>query len=261
MRSLFYIFSILTFLLVITSCSTRQYQTLFQQKNLLGDSSYQSSDATSEYRIKSQDILQVRNLQDTKYLINTVPTTNVNSNVLNTGTSENLDFQVDDDGNVILPAIGRVKVAGYTRVEAQKLVEDAYRSKVLQNPLIELKIVNLKVTILGEVRGQGNYPLTKDHTSLIETLGAAGGLTERANESNVKIIRGGNKNPKVILVDLSNIQSVNDPRTILQNGDIIYIAQNKRAARSDNLQSFSTVFQPLLLLFNTALIVFTLIRH
>jgi polysaccharide export outer membrane protein len=140
-------------------------------------------------------------------------------------------------------------------------VENTYRSNVLQNPIIELKIVNLKVTILGEIKGQGNYPLTKDHTTLLEMIGAAGGITDKANESNVKIIRGTERNPKVILVDLGNIQSINDPRTILQNGDIIYIAQNKRATRTDNLQNFSTVFQPLLLLFNTALIVFTLIRR
>jgi len=234
---------------------------LFQQKNSLSDSSYQASDAAGEYHIRSQDILQVRNLQDTKYLVNNASASNVNGNVLNGGTSDNQNFQVDDDGAVILPAIGRIKVAGYTRAGAQKVVEDAYRKNVLVNPIIELKIVNLKVTMFGEVRTQGNFQLTKDHTTLLEMIGTAGGITEKANETNVKIIRGTAKNPKVILVDLSNIQSINDPRTILQNGDIIYIAQNKRATRENNLQNFSTVFQPLLLLFNTALIVLTLVRR
>jgi polysaccharide export outer membrane protein len=260
MRQLIYSFSVLGLLLLLASCSTTQYQTLFQQKKALTDTAYQTADATVEYRIKSQDILQVRNLQDTKYLVDNSPKNNVNNNVLN-NAADNQNFQVDDEGFVILPAIGRIKVAGYTRAEAQKLVEDAYRKSVLVNPIIELKIVNLKVTMLGEVQAQGNFPLTKDHTTLLEMIGTAGGITAKANESNVKIIRGTEKNPKVILVDLGDIQSVNDPRTILQNGDIIYVAQNKRAARSDNLQSFSTVFQPILLLFNTALIVLTLIRH
>ncbi|ASU36812.1 polysaccharide biosynthesis/export family protein [Mucilaginibacter xinganensis] len=259
-----YFYLLLGLFLICTSCSTRQYQVLFQQKNALSDSSYQNTDTVAEYKIKAQDVLQVRNLQDTKLLVNNNPSPALNTSVLASGaasTSEQ-DFKVDDDGTVILPAIGRIKVAGYTRIEAQKLVEEAYRKNVLVNPIIELKIVSLKVTMLGEIRGQGNFPLIKDHTSLIEMIGAAGGITEKADETNIKIIRGTKKNPKVIVVDLGNIQSVNDPKTILQNGDIIYIAQNKRATRNDNYQSFTTtIFQPALLLFNTALIIFTLIRH
>jgi polysaccharide export outer membrane protein len=254
MRYSIYTFLILGLCLIFTSCSTTQYQVLFQQKNAIADSTYQGADSIKEYRIKSQDILQVRNLQDSKYILNNTPNLPVNSNVLgnNMTAADDRNFQVDDDGTVTLPLIGHIKVAGSTRAEAQKIVEDAYRKNVLVNPIIELKIVNLKVTMLGEIRGQGNYPLTKDHTTLIEMIGNAGGITEKANETNIKIIRGTQKNPKVILVDLGNIQSINDPRAVLQNGDIVYIAQNKRAARGDNLQSFSTtIFQPVLLLFNT----------
>jgi len=261
MRQLINSFSIFSLLFIFASCSTKQYQVLFQQKNSLNDTAYQKADATGQYHIKSQDILQVRNLQDTKYLVDNSPKNNVNTNVLNGESGDNQNFQVDDEGFVMLPAIGRIKVGGYTRAEAQKLIEDTYRKSVLVNPIIELKIVNLKVTMLGEVKAPGNFPLTKEHTTLLELIGSAGGITERANESNVKIIRGTEKNPKVIVVDLGNIQSINDPRTILQNGDIIYIAQNKRTTRNENLQSFSTMFQPILLLFSSVLLVFTLIRR
>ena len=264
MRYIIYSYLLFGLFLICTSCSTKQYQVLFQQKNAINDSAYTNAGVINEYRIKPQDVLQVRNLQDTKYLVNPAPSSSVNTNVLgnNGAAAAEQNFQVDDDGTVILPAIGRIKVAGYTRIEAQKVVETAYRNNVLVNPIIELKIVSLKVTMLGEIRGQGNYPLTKEHTTLIEMIGAAGGITEKANETNVKIIRGTEKNPKVILVDLSNIQSINDPQTVLQNGDIVYIAQNKRAVRTDNQQSFlNTIFQPALLLFNTALIIFTLIHR
>jgi polysaccharide export outer membrane protein len=257
----FYTYIILGLLLACTSCSTQQYQVLFQQKNAVTDSAYQAADVVIDYRIKPQDVIQVRNLQDTKYLVSSTPAS-VNTNVLTNNSTDDRNFQVDDDGTVILPAIGRIKVGGYTRVDAQKVVEDAYRKNVLVNPIIELKIVNLKITMLGEIKGQGNYALTKDHTTLLEMIGAAGGITEKADESKVKIIRGTQKNPKVILIDLDNIQSINDPRAVLQNGDIVYIAQNKRATRADNLQSFTgSVFQPALLLINTALIILSLIRR
>jgi polysaccharide export outer membrane protein len=268
MRKLIYPYIILGLLLIFSSCSTRQYQVLFQQKDAVNDSTYHDTGNIADYRIKSQDILQIRNLQDGNGLFNTSAHNDLKSGGLlsnNTGgqnLAENQDFRVEEDGTVILPAIGRVKVAGYTRAGAQTLIEDAYRKSVFVNPIIELKIVSLKVIIFGEIKAQGSFPIVKDQTTLVEMIGQAGGITDKANEKNVKIIRGTEKNPKVISVDLSNIASINDPKSVLQNGDIIYISQNKRATRSENFQNFSSsIFQPLLLFFNTMLIIFTLTRR
>jgi polysaccharide biosynthesis/export protein len=159
-----------------------------------------------------------------------------------------------------LPVIGSVQIAGLTRSEAQKLVKELYHKMLLNDPIIELRITNLKVTLLGEVKAQGNITLTKDRTSLTEVIGQAGGLTALANEKNIKIIRGTSKDPNVTVINLNDLQSINDPRTILQNGDIIYVAQSKRAARNDNLQNLAAIFEPLSLLLNTLVIIFTLSR-
>jgi polysaccharide export outer membrane protein len=248
------------------SCSTRQYQVLFQQKSLVSDTTYNKTDSGGNYRIKPQDIIQVRNLQDGNVLFTPIAgvSGSVKNNILagNGVEGEGPTFQVDDEGMVMLPAIGRIKIAGFTRVEAQKIVDSAYRKEVFTNPIIELKIVSLKVILFGETKTQGSLPLTKEHMTLVEMIGSAGGLTEKADETHIRIIRGTSRNPKVIMVDLSNIQSINDPKTILQNGDIIYVSQNKRANRNENFQNFSSsTFQPFLLIVNAALIVFTLIRR
>jgi polysaccharide export outer membrane protein len=263
MRQLIYTYLILGIIFVCSSCSDKQYQTLFQQKNTIADSLSQKTvdnASVNEYRIKSQDILQVRNLQNIKYIVDDAPVSAVTTSG-GASTATGQTFQVEEDGTVTLPVIGHVPVIGLTRAEAQKLVEDTYRKSLLVNPIIELKIINLKVTILGEIKVQGNYPLIKDRTTLIELIGEAGGLTERANEKDVKIIRGTEKKQVVTEIDLGDIKSINNQNTILQSGDIVYIAQNKRAARSDNLQNFSTIFQPVLILFNTVLILFTLIHN
>src|SRR5437879_2793598 len=123
MRNIIYTYLIFGLFFICTSCSNKQYQVLFQQKNAISDSAYKSADTIREYRIKAQDVIQVRNLQDTKYLVNNAPSTAVNTSVLanaNT-TATDQSFQVDDDGTVILPAIGRIKIAGYTRIEAQNV--------------------------------------------------------------------------------------------------------------------------------------------
>ena len=267
MRQIFASIIIGGLFLLCSSCSTTQYQVLFKQHNASSDTAYQTNDTLKEYRIKPQDVLQVRNLQDANALIYnggsaTNGTSGVKSTIVGAPNSDNQVFQVDQDGNVILPAIGSVKVAGYTRMEAQQIVENEYKKQVFNNPIIELKIVSLKVTIFGEAKGQGSFPLTKEHMTLVEMIGQAGGLTDRADEKHIKIIRGTEKNPKVISVDLSDIYSINDPKAVLQNGDIVYVSLNTRAVRNENFQNFSTSwFQPVLLVFNTALIIFTFIHR
>jgi polysaccharide export outer membrane protein len=258
MRNYIPICLIIGIFFLLTSCSSKQYQYLFEQKNNITDTASKGSNvATGPYRIKAQDILQIRNLQSIKYIVDETPSTNSGGSG-GGGSNSGQTFQVDDDGTVALPAIGHVKVTGLTRPEAAKQIEELYRKNLLKDPIIELKIVNLKVTILGEIKGQGNYTLIKDRTTLVELIGEAGGLTDKANEANVKIIRGDQKNPQVTEINLRDIQSINDPRAILQSGDVIYIAQNKRAVRNDKLQNLSVISQPVLLLLNTALIIFTL---
>lgn len=250
MRFLNFTYIGFSFLLIFCSCSYKQDQILFEQKKAMADSIDQKSDTTlNSYRIKPLDILQIRNLQNIGFISGESTTS---------GAAQGQDFQVEQDGIVVLPAIGHVQVIGLTRMEAAKKIETMYRQVLLKDPIIELKITNLKVTMLGEIKVQGNFPLVKDKTTLVELIGEAGGLTENANEKNIKIIRGTQTNVKVIQVDLSNIRSLTDPTAILQNGDVVYIAQNKRAIRAGKLQDYSVIIQPVLILFNTALIIFTL---
>jgi polysaccharide export outer membrane protein len=253
---------LLMLLLAGTSCSFKQQQLLFQQQNPAADSARVSQanngNGTIDYHIRSQDMLQIRNLQSIKYIVDESPST---QGVSGGATTSGQTFQVDDDGTVALPALGRVQVAGLTRAEAEKHIEELYRKNLLVNPIIELKITNLKITFLGEIRSQGNFPLVKDKTNLIEMIGQAGGLTDKANEKDIKIIRGDPKNPQVTVIDLSNIKTLGDPRIILQNNDIIYISQNKRAVKNDQLQNFTTTVSPIFIVINSALILYTLIRR
>jgi len=255
------IFRYLFFVLFIffTSCSSRQYQTLFERKNNIADTtSLKNATGIEQYQIKPQDILQIRNLQNINYIVDETPLRPNTSGGASGGQGQT--YRVEEDGTVALPFIDHIKVVGLTRIDAQNLIEGIYRKTVFKDPIIELKIVNLKVTVLGEIKGQGNYPLIKDKTTLVELIGEAGGLTDKANEKNIKIIRGTELNPQVTEVNLDNLQSINDPKSILQSGDIIYISQSKRAARNDNLQNFSVVFQSALIVLNTALIIFALIH-
>lgn len=245
------------FLLALTilcySCSYKQQHALFRQNG------QKNADTTSQvthtaYRIQPEDILQIRNLQGIKYLDGS------SSNAAGGSSSAGESFQVEEDGKVTLPVLGHIPITGLTRYEAAKKIEQLYRDSLLNNPIIELKILNLKVTIFGEAKSTGIFQLKKENTTLIDILGEAGGLSASADEKHIKIIRNDKPSPEVIWVDLSNINVLTDPKIRLQNNDIIYIAQNKRAIRDDKIQNLSSLVQPSLLIFNTALIIYTLFR-
>jgi polysaccharide biosynthesis/export protein len=266
----FYTALIITLLLFVAltfpSCSYKQQQVLFRLPASTADSARYNQagggNGTSDYHIRSQDILQIRNLQNIRYIVDETPSgTTAGATSGGVTAAEGQTYQVEDDGTVALPLIGHIQLAGLTRAEAAKKVEELYRHDVLVNPIIDLKIINLKVTLLGEIKVPGNYPLIKDKTNLVEMLGLAGGLTDKANEKTIKIIRGDPKNPIVAEIDLSKIQTLADPRMILQNNDIIYIAQNKRAIKGDQLQNVTTTLQPGLIILNTVLIIYTLIHR
>jgi polysaccharide export outer membrane protein len=244
--------------IVFTSCSYKQDQVLLEQKSFIPDTTLTKSYANiSNYRIKPQDILQIINIQNSKNLVDlTAGSASIASSVGTLGET----YPVEEDGTIALTGIGRVQVADMTRVEARNYIENLYR-KTLKEPLFDLKIINLKVMLFGEVKTAGPILLTHDHTTLIEVLAQAGSLSDKANDKNVKIIRGNQKYPKTEMIDLSDIKTLTDPRIIMQNNDIVVVSQNKRALRAEKLQDFGTIASPVLLLFNTALIVLTLIRR
>lgn len=260
MRLLFLPFILLIFF--FSSCSVKQNQLLFEQTNTVADSTYQKSRANiSNYRIKPHDILQIRNIQDSKNLVD------LGAGAINTQATAALPnqqgdtYEVDDDGTVALTGIGRVQIAGLTRVEVRKYIEDIYNKKFLKDALFEVKLMNLKVTVLGEVKLPGNYLLTKDNTRLLDVLGDAGGLTDKADGKTVKIIHSDQPVPDTTVVDLSNTKFLYNPKTLLRNNDIVYVAKNKAAIKTEKVQNFSVLVQPVLLLVNTVLIIFTLARR
>jgi polysaccharide export outer membrane protein len=241
-----------TILLPFSSCSYKQDQVLFESST---PSNTSISPATI-YRIRPQDILQVKNLQNVKYIVDDAPSTSSSSS--SSVNADNQTYQVEEDSTVGLPVLGNVKVAGLTRYEAEKKIAYLYSKTLLKDPVIQVKILNLKVTLMGEVKTPGNYPLLKDKTTLTEILGEAGGLTSKGDEKNIKIIRGPQDNPQVTEIDLSKLSSLSNPACILQNQDIIYVSESRHAVKNEKLQNLSNIAQPALTLLNTVLIIFTL---
>jgi polysaccharide export outer membrane protein len=253
--------------MILFSCSVRKEHSLFNAaSDIVTDTIkrvYVVNDqgiSDAYYKIKVSDQLAIRNVQNPEFGATASSGTQSN-NTAASGTALNiLSYPVEPDGMVNLPAIGKVEVLGLTRREATIKIQEIYKQKLLKDPIIELTVVNLKVTLLGEFSKQGNFLLEKDNTSLIEIIGEAGGITKTADPKTLKIIRGDRSHPEIIYVNLTDINSLASKKLILQNNDIIVLQPTKGAALSEKLQSFNNIVQPLLVVVNLAVLIFTVTR-
>jgi polysaccharide export outer membrane protein len=255
--------------IILFSCSVRKQHSLFNApSDVVTDTIKQvyvvndQGISDAYYKIKIDDQLAIRNVQNPEFGATANNNSGSQSNYTSTsGTAQNiLSYPVETDGMVNLPAIGKVAVVGLTRREATIKIQDNYKQKLLKDPIIELTVVNLKVTLLGEFGKQGNFLLEKDNTSLIEIIGEAGGITKTADPKTLKIIRGDRSHPEIIYVNLTDINSLASKKLILQNNDIIVLQPTKGSALSEKLQSFNNIVQPLLVVVNLAVLIFTVTR-
>lgn len=122
---------------------------------------------------------------------------------------------LNSEGMVTIPQIGIIKLGGLTIAEAVTQLKKEY-SKIIQNPIVSIKVLNNQVTVLGEVQQPGIYLFSSDNIRLTDVLGKSSGLTDYAKIKNIKIIRG----KEAIKIDLSNI-AFNETRVL--PGDVIYV--------------------------------------
>lgn len=254
-------------MLILSSCGSRNSQTLFNAAtDVLTDTIsrvYVVNDPGSDdlyYRIKVNDVISIVNLQNKEWGSTKNPLTG-STVTTNASPEKGTTYRIEEDGTANLPAIGKILLAGLTRREAAQKLQDRYGNpQYLIDPIIELNIVNLKVNVLGEFNKQGSFYLTKENVNLIDIISEAGGLTKTADPKTLKIIRGNRNNPEIIYVNLNDIKSLGSRKLILQNNDIIYIQPTKGAALAERLQKSNNIIQPILVVVNLAILIFTLTK-
>jgi polysaccharide biosynthesis/export protein len=164
-------------------------------------------------------------------------------------------YEIEFDGQVKLPVLGRTKLAGMTLREAEKFLENHY-SLYYNRPFVKLQVTNHRVTIFPGGRGGTSSVvyLQNTHTNIFEALAMAGGIAD-GRASRVKLIRGDLTNPQIFLIDLSTIEGVRNANMIIQANDIIYVEPRERVP-----QRILENVTPYLSLVTTAILIYSLFR-
>lgn len=142
-------------------------------------------------------------------------------------------YLVSNDGFIIFPGLGTVKAAGLSKKQlADTLVNYFVQNMILKNPACDIRFLNYRITVLGEVARPGVYSVPVEKLSVLEALGLAGDITVWAKRDNVTIIRETGGDREFGRLDLNSSQIFNSPFYYLKQNDIVIIGQNKRKIRS-----------------------------
>lgn len=138
-------------------------------------------------------------------------------------------YLIDKEGYIDFPVLGRVKLAGMSKVEAKKMLTTQLESYV-KEPIVNIRYLNYKITVVGEVNKPSSFIIPSERINVLEALGMAGDMTHFGKRENVLLIREVEGVRTVIQMDLNSKEILNSPYFFLQPNDIIYVEPHRMKA-------------------------------
>lgn len=225
--------SFLMLLFLFFSCGSKKDVVYYQ--NIDGMTAQQDPNSY-EIKLQPDDLLMILVSADDPevaipFNLRTYSTTN-NSRLDITRGQETVQlYLVDQSGNIEFPVIGKLKVSGLTRTEVLKMLQEKI-GKYIKNPIINLRIMNFKISLQGEVNLPGTYPITSERVTLIEALSMAKDLTIYGRRDNILVIREVNGVKSYNRVDITKSDFINSPFYYLSQNDVVYVEPNKTRINS-----------------------------
>ena len=142
-------------------------------------------------------------------------------------------YLVDQEGNIRLPSVGAVKVSGLSTLEIATKLESVLAGD-LTKPNINVRLVNFKISVLGDVQKPGSYTVPNERITLTEGLALAGDLNTTGLRRNVLLVRETDGTRKYVTLDLTSKEIFKSPYFYLKNNDIIYVQPNKARVNADS---------------------------
>lgn len=209
--------------LFISACVNTRTATYFNDVN---DATLSSNTPIPESIIQKNDLLSiaVSSLNpDASAVFNTPNAAGVAG-----GVNPASGYLVSTDGMIQFPVLGSIKAAGLSKEQLKEsLVKKLLDKQLLKDPIVSIRFLNFRVTVLGEVKNPAVVTVPNEKISLLEAIGLAGDLTIYAKRDNVLIIREEDGNKITKRLNLNSNELLSSPYYYLKSNDIIYVEPNK----------------------------------
>lgn len=158
------------------------------------------------------------------------------------GQQRVLGYLVDTNGDIDFPILGKLHVAGLSRLELRDLIKEKLISgDYIKDPVVTVQFLNYKVSVMGEVARPGSFTITGDRITLLEALSMAGDLTIYGRRDRVAVIREKNGKRTILFHDLRSSDIFTSPCYYLQQNDIVYVEPNKAKAGQRDINQNNSV--------------------
>lgn len=249
---------LLLIILSMASCATKKDVLYFQD---IDDREFEVLDSLATTTVvEPEDILRIRlTALDGKSIIPfefEKPGLEVNRPSRNIETMQLDGYLVDKDGNINFPVIGRIGVAGKT---AQEVEEHLYEKigEYVKDPTVSVRIINSKVTVIGDVRKPGTFTLSEERLTLPQAIGLAGDLNIKGERHSVLVIRNNGAKRTVKRIDLTKSDWMNSDYYYLKQNDIVYVEPNTASVKTAGIVgSPSVVLSAVSVMLSIAVLIF-----
>jgi polysaccharide export outer membrane protein len=211
---------------LLSSCVPQKQIKYLQREQEKDTASFNAAKRDSGYRIQARDNLYIRIFtldEKASMFFNRQAGSASYNDYANDASIYLNSYTVNYDGFIDFPVVGKVMVKGLT-VGQVKTALHALIGEYLKETTVVVKMVNFKVSLVGEVFRPGQFTIYKDELNIFEALSLAGDMTEFANRTRVALIRQVHGGSEVHYLDLTNVNILSSPYYYLQPNDIIYIS-------------------------------------
>ena len=171
--------------------------------------------------------------------------TNITSAAASSTNTLTIGYLVNQNGDIIFPVFGQIHVLGMTKFQVSTLLtQKILEKKLLIDPIVTIRYLNFKVSVMGEVERPGVYTTPTEKLSILEALSFAGDITIYGEKNNVLLIRENDKGEKIIQhLDLTNQKILSSPYYYLKSNDVLMVSSNGgRLAKEKNSQTIPIFF-------------------
>lgn len=215
------------FVFFFLSCGSRKDIVYYQNIDSLNG---KNEENTYELKIQHDDLLMIVVSADSPEIA--AP---FNLKAANVVTVSNQDFMgressqlylVDSKGVIDFPVLGKLKISGLTRTAVVELIKNKV-SQYIKNPIVNLRVMNFKVAVQGEVVNPGIFTVNSERITLPEALSMAKDLTVYGTRNNILIIREIDGVKTFNRIDITKADFIYSPFYYLSQNDIVYVEPNK----------------------------------
>ena len=158
------------------------------------------------------------------------------------GQQRVLGYLVDTNGDIDFPILGKLHVAGLTRLQLTDMIKQRLIDEdLIKDPIVTVQFLNYKVSVMGEVNRPGSFNISGDRITLLEALSMAGDLTIYGRRDRVAVIREKDGKRTILMHDLRSSDIFNSPCYYLQQNDIVYVEPNKAKAGQSEINQNKSV--------------------